>query len=566
MNVFTRIGLVKTILSWRMNWKNCPLDAMPAKVDNPKFVPARKIPSMIPDGSVVITSGMAASTRCSTFYWAIGEHFRTNGSPKNLTWIAVGGQGGRSKMPGTLEELGQKGLISNMISGHLETLKAQLKLADKGEMELHNMPQGAMCFALEAQGTGGDTVVMDTGIGTYFDPRVGRGSPVTEKASYNLIEVEGEKLKYRLPKIDVAMFTATYADAEGNIYMTDTCMTTESLESAKAAKANGGKVFVAVSKIIPKNEDEIYLAADKVDAIVVNPRSEQNVLVPQRKFWPMFTTQGDKDPLKEVEKLKFINNFMKITPYRGPVENALARLAAVRFIEVAKPGDLVNVGVGMPEEVSRLITEGGLYTDITFFNETGVFGGLPGPGIFFGSAINPKQIISSAEVFHRAYESLDVTLLGMLQMDSQGNVNVSKRGDRYLDYVGSGGFPDLTQAAKNIIFVGGAQANGKMAIEDGKVSITQKGIPKLVNMVDEVTFSGSEAVKMGKRVFYVTNLGVFRLTERGVELIEVMPGIDIQKDIIDGYPMKVQLPENGEVPVAPLAVVTGEGFSLKWRQ
>ena len=566
MNIITKAGLVKTILSWRINWKNCPLDAKPATVDNPKFMSARSIPALIPDGSVVITSGMAASTRCSTFFWAFGDYYDKHAAPKNLTWIAVGGQGGRSKMPGPLEELGKKGMITTMISGHLETLKAQLKLADQGAMELHNMPQGAMCFALEAQGKGGDAVVMDTGVGTYFDPRVGRGSPVTPKAAYNLVEVEGDRLKYRLPKIDVAMFTATYADEEGNVYMTDTCMTTESRESALAAKANGGKVFVTVSKLIPKTEAEIFLAAGMVDGIVVNPRSEQNVLVPQRKFWPMFTPQGTGDPLKEVEKLKFINNFLKITPLRGPVENALARLAAIKFIEVASPGNLVNIGVGMPEEVSRLITEGGLYTDVTFFNETGVFGGLPGPGVFFGAAINPQKIMSSAEVFHHAYKNLDVTILGMLQMDSRGNVNVSKRGDRYRDYVGSGGFPDLTHAAKNIIFVGGAMANAKLTIENGKVKIVQKGIPKLVNMVDEVTFSGPEAIKQGKNVFYVTNLGVFRLTAKGVELVEVMPGIDVQKDIVDGFPMKVLLPAAGNIPEAPASVVTGEGFVLRWRQ
>jgi propionate CoA-transferase len=222
------------------------------------------------------------------------------------------------------------------------------------------------------------------------------------------------------------------------------------------------------------------------------------------------------------------------------------------------------VGVGLPEEVSRLIYKGGLFDDVTFISETGVIGGLPGPGIFFGAGINPKEIISSAQTFHLCYEHLDATILGILEADSSGNINVSKRGDGAINYVGPGGFPDFCAAADTIIFVGSWMAGSVMSIKNGNLVIEKPGKHKFIDRVSEITMSGEQALKKNKKVLYVTNVGVFKLTGRGMELAEVMPGIDINRDIIDSCPMKVVLPENRNVPVVGKSIVTGEGFKLKW--
>ena len=566
MNLWTKAELLVQIARWRLTWNLRDTNYRPRGLANPKFITARQAAALIPDGANVISSGMAGNTRCSIFFWAIQESFRKRRHPRGLTWVTVGAQGGRGKAPGTLEELGDRGLVTRWIGGHLETGKSILALAEKGDCELHTLPQGVQTFLLEAQARGEYYLESPVGVGTFLDPRVGAGSCVVPGVGASLIAAAGDRLRYTMPRIDVAVFTTPAADAEGNLYIANTTMVTEARDSALAARKNGGLVQAAVAGIVPKDEKAIFLRADQVDGIVVNPRNEQTGSVPQRRYWPMFTAGAKVDPVDAVGRLRFINETLKITPVRGPVDNALARLAAWLFTQVVSRGAAINIGVGHPEEVCRLVFEAGIYKDVTFTTETGVFGGLPAPGIFFGAAINPEKLISSSEMFHFYEDHLDATLLGLLQADSEGNVNVSRRGPTPVHYVGPGGFPDIAACARTIVFVGTWMAHAEMAIQDGKLRVTRPGKPKFIPAVDEITFCGKKAVEAGKRVFYATNVGVFRLTRRGMELVTVMPGIDIRKDILDGCPMKVVLPEGRDVPVVDRSIVTGEGFRLQWAE
>ena len=461
--------------------------------------------------------------------------------------------------------MGIEGLVKVWIGAHQETVKSFLKLAQKGKLEVHRISQGVLDFLIEAQNKGEDSLVSKTGVGTMIDPREGNGSPLIKGAGESLSAAEGDHLRYRLPKITMAMMNAPYADAEGNIYFKHASVITENIESALAARQNGGKVLVTVTDIIPKNEKEISLPADKVDAIVVNPNNEQCGMARQRKYWEMFTEGAKVDTEDALSRLLLVNNLLRITPHRGPAEEALARLAADFFMRVAKKNQYVNVGVGMPEEVCMLIYEGGIHEDVTYLLESGPLGGMPAMGVFFGASINPEKLLSSAQMFHLIYEKLDTTLLGLLQVDSKGNVNVSKRGEGPINYVGPGGFTDMTVAAKTILFIGSWMIGAHMEVHDGKIMMVKPGTPKFVDKVDEITFSGSEALKHGKNVYYCTNVGVFQLTERGMELIEVMPGIDIQKDIINGCSMKIVPPEEGKFSVVSESIVTGKDFKLHWR-
>jgi propionate CoA-transferase len=522
---------------------------------------AHEAARLIRNGSCVISCGLDANMRCSIFYWAIREEFERRHHPCNLTWIGIGGMGGRGRAPGTVEEVGLKGLVTRYIGGHLETSKSLLALAQAGHCELQTLPQGVLALAIEAQGRGDDSLLSRVGIGSFVDPRVGTGTAVGPGAC--LVTVEGDQLRYRIPKIDVALFIAPAADAEGNIYMTNASTLTESLEGARAARKNGGKVLVSVAEIIPKDASRIFLPASEVDAVVVHPWNEQTGAVPQRQFRPMFVPGYQVDVAESVEELKFINNLLGITPRRTAVDHALARQAATLFTRWARPGAAVNIGVGLPEEVCRLISESALFKDVTFLLETGVFGGLPAPGVFFGTAIQPQRSITSAEIFHYMEEHLDVTVLGMLQADEHGNVNVSKRGSGPMNYVGPGGFIDLTTAAKTVLFVGSWMAGARMSVEGGKWRLVKPGRPKFIKAVDEVTFCGSEAVKRGQHVFYVTNVGTFQLTARGMELIEVVPGVDIERDILNGCPMQVVVPERPAL--VERSTLTGEQFALAWR-
>jgi propionate CoA-transferase len=566
MGLWMKASVMKSALTWALNKGKIDLDYMPVGVNSAKFMTGRQAARNIPDGAVIVGCGMTASMRPAACYHLVRDSFQRTGHPANITWISAGGAGARGKAPGSVEECCKKGLITWFISGHHETVRAVLDMADRDEVTLSVIPQGTITHLIEAQGRGEDSVLTDVGVGTFVDPRVGTGTVIQKGKGQQLVSVEGDKLRYRMPTITTTALMATYADADGNIYMKDSPMYTEVREGALAARANKGFVIISVTGIIPRDDSAIFLREDQVDAIVVNPRNEQTLMIPQKKCFKQFTLGQNAELKPTMEKLAAFNKVTKLDPVRGPVEHALARQAAAVFAGVGFPGVRTVIGYGLPQEVGRLAVEGGLGREITFMIETGVIGGTPAPGFFFGMAINPQKLITSAEMFHYIEEHLDVTILGMLQVDAKGNVNVSKKSPAVKEYVGPGGFINLVTYARNIVFVGQWMARAQMKIEGGKLSILKTGIPKFVEKVEEITFSAQEALKKGQNVFYCTNVGNFRLTARGVELYQVAPGIDIQRDILAAAPdARIVLPEDGKVEVLSTAILTGEGFRLNWQ-
>jgi len=565
MNLIKMAKTVSGLVYARLTWNRRDTGYVPPGIDNPRFVSARQAVELIIDNDCVINSGIASNARCSIFFWALAERFAETGGPRGLTWVVNAGQGGRGKAPGTLEELDAPGLITRFISGHLETFKSLLAAANAGRIEMHTLPQGVIAYLLEAQAEGKEYILTDVGIGTFLDPRIGNGSLVGTGRGESLVSVEGDRLRCRLPKIKVALFTAPYADPEGNIYVENIATLTETRESTLAARKNQGKVMAAVAEVKEKDEDKIFLPAEMIDAVVVNPGNEQVGGVKQRKYWPMFTEGAEEDIDESAAQVKFANSFLRITPVRTKPELAMARVAASIFTAIARPGANVNIGVGLPEEVSRLIYQGGLYKDVNFCTESGVYGGLPTAGIYFGAAINPKKLMSSAEIFHFCEHNLEVTILGFLEADSEGNINASKRGEGLLNYVGPGGFTNLVNSAKKIIFIGSWMAGANLAIKGGKLVIKKPGAHKFKDKVSQITMSGNRALQLNKQVYYITNVGAFRLTPRGMELFKVMPGLDLKRDIIAPCPMKIVLPEHGTPETIDRAMVTGDGFSLQWK-
>jgi len=562
MNLWTKARIAAHVGRWVLTWNRRDTQTRHGPAGNAKFLSPREAVGLIRDGSVVMSSGLGGNARPSILYWAIRETFQETGHPRGLTCLAVGGIGGRGRAPGTYDELALEGLCTRFCSGHLETFKAMLALAEAGKLELQCLPEGIMALLLEAQGRGVDSLSLRSGVGTLMDPRVGRGSPVLDSHAGQLVSVDGEALRYSMPKVDVAVFNLPAADEEGNLYARHATMIAECREAALAARRNGGTVICTVGLLVPKRPEEIFLSADQVDAVVLYPGSEQTASVPHRKPWPLFTTESDVSLDEGMARLRLVNRILGITPRRGKVDDVLARLAASIFARNGRPGMQVNIGVGLPEEVCRLIHRGGLTRDITLFTESGVVGGLPAPGVFFGAAVCPRRMVSSAQIFTECYEKLDVAILGILEADSEGNVNVSSRGAGAANQVGPGGAIDLTCAARTVIFVGGWMAHGRLELADGALRIIKRGKPKFVDRVGEITFSGREALKAGKQVYYCTNVGAFRLTDRGMELMCVLPGVDVRRDVVNGCPMKVVLPASGDVPVVDASIVTGRGFQL----
>ncbi|HWR33924.1 MAG TPA: hypothetical protein VN451_10370 [Chitinophagaceae bacterium] len=564
MTLAEKFRIIGHLVHWRLNWGKKDLDFFPGENVSAKFITARKAASMISDESVCFSSGIAGNARCSVFFWAIRESFQKTGHPQNLTWINIAAQGGRGKVPGTIEEIALSGLMKCYITGHHETAKAQLKLAEENKLEIHALPQGVMSFILEEMGKENPKNYYSSivGLHTFFDPRTGSGTAISANAKNKLVSADGDLLQYSLPLIDRALFCAPYADSEGNIYFHHAATISENNFSAKAAKANGGKVIVTVSAIIPKNEKLISMPAADIDYIVVHPYNEQSAGVRQKKFWPMFSPGSTEDPLKAMKKIRFINRFLKITPVRGKTDHLLGRLGAMVFVNETRKNALVNIGVGFPEEVVNQLIKYNQHKDINFTTEAGAYGGLPSSGVFFGASVNPIHLESSTETFHRYQNDLDAAILGFLQIDSQGNVNASKRGKKITEYVGAGGFPDIASGAKVVLFVGTWMSGGKLVIKDEKLLLAKKGKSKFVKQVDQVTFNGAEALKSDKKIFYVTNVGVFTLTEKGLMLIMVMPGIDIERDIIQACEAKIILPDNKKVTEADVSIFKPEKFNI----
>jgi propionate CoA-transferase len=553
---------IAKLLYFRLTWTRRDLDFLPPGL-GPKFISARQAAKMIPDGATLTIGGFTSIGRASIFYWALRSAFKRSGHPRNLTVIGACPQGGRGKAPGTIEELGIPGIITRYIVGHGETAKALLKLADKGHLELHTMSQGTLAFLIEAQAKGINAITTPIGLGTFLDPAVGSGSAVSPGSQGSFIKIKDGNLEYHIPPIDRALFLASYADKEGNIYFTDAALLLDYKDAAMAARLNGGKVIVAVSKIIPKDSTQIAISGDKVDAIVISPRNEQAGGFFQAKHQPFFSVCSSDVDDEAVKLMKVINTFIEVTPYRGRVVDILARLCADTFVKNTSPGAIVNIGVGIGEEVARMLYESGLYKKVVFTTEGGAYGGLPAAGVYFGAAINPQRLLSTAEMFHLYEEKLQTSVLGFLQVDSAGNVNVSHRGPKMIDFIGPGGFTDIVEYARTIIFVGNWMDNARYRLKGGRVILKKQGIPKFVDKVDQITFNAQKALNAGKRVLYVTTVGVFKLTEEGLELIQIMPGIDAQMDIVNASSARFVIPKNAIPGVAP-EIVSGKGFDLKF--
>ncbi|MCG8613427.1 MAG: hypothetical protein MI864_23195 [Pseudomonadales bacterium] len=534
MDLLTRAQIIKHMLHFRLTWNRRDIETNPyqenqnkhasnnslrdnSRRDNIKFTSAKSAAGLIQDNETVIVCGIGGNQRVSNIAWAIRDRFENTNHPANITLIGAPGHGGRGKAPGTLEELAVPGLIGHFICSHFETFNEILHLADQQKLILDCLPLGILSRLVKSGGQGISSMRSTIGKGTFCDPDTGTGSTVRvsggshSKRATGLIKSHGDQLEYHLPRIDIAIFNAPAADHFGNIYIEGCSTYCESKEAAEAALYNNGKVIVTVGKIIAPNPEAIFLSADKITAIVYHPGVEQTATVPHQAALDFLTLNHNQDTQSGLETLRLMNRLAGITPKRGNPEQAMAH-QAVELIKAQVPrGSLINIGTGLPEQVCEsLYNQGELDHELynyTLFTEAGVIGGVPAPGIFFGAAVTPKKMISSPDVFELAEQRLAATVLGFLQVDSEGNVNASLRGHRgAIDFVGPGGFIDLSCSADTIIFIGSWMAKAKITRKNGVTQIRKRGREKFVNQVDQITFSGPQAMAQGKKVYYVTDV------------------------------------------------------------
>ncbi|MBF0289188.1 MAG: acyl CoA:acetate/3-ketoacid CoA transferase [SAR324 cluster bacterium] len=489
----------------------------PSVANRSKLVSVEEAVQLIQDGNTVATGGFVGIGFAEEVAKGLEDYYNRYGSPKNLTLLYAAGQGdGKEK---GLNHFAYEGLVSRVIGGHWGLVPKLQKLAIDNKIEAYNFPQGVITHMFRDTAAHKPYTISRVGLSTFVDPRNGGGkiNASTTRDLVELTEVAGkEYLLYQTIPVDVAIIRGTTADSHGNITMEKEALTLEALSIATAAKNSGGIVIVQVEQIAELgalNPRHVKIPGIMVDCVVLS-RPENH--------WQTFGTEFDAAFAGQIR--------VPLTQF-SPMPLNERKITARRAASELRINDIVNLGIGSPEGVANVANEENILEYITLTTEPGVIGGVPAGGLDFGAAANTEAIIDQPNQFD-FYDGggLDIAVLGLAQADQYGNVNVSKFGPKL---AGAGGFINISQNTKKIVFTGSLTASGlKVAVEDGKLRIVQEGkVKKLIQQVEHVTFSGHHAMQQQQSVLYVTERCVFQLTSKGMELIEIAPGIDVDKDI-----------------------------------
>jgi propionate CoA-transferase len=466
-----------------------------------KIVTLDEAVRLIRDGATVATGWFVGIGFAEAIAVQIERQFLECGRPRDLTLMYAAGQGD-GKESG-LNHLGHKGLIGRVIGGHWGLCPKLQQLAIDNEIEAYNLLQGVICHLFRDIAAGKPGTITRVGTDTFVDPRHG-GGKINARTTADIVETVtlagAEYLFYKARPINVAILRGTTADPDGNITMEREALVLEALAIATAARNSGGVVIVQVERIAEPgslNPRLVRIPGVLVDCVVV---------APPEQHWQTFGTAYNPAFSGEIR-----------VPMRAipPMDMGPRKIIARRAAFELRPNSVVNLGIGMPEGIANVANEERILDYLTLTTEPGTIGGMPAGGLNFGAASNIQALIDQPAQFD-FYDGggLDVAFLGMAQTDAEGSVNVSKFGRRV---AGAGGFINISQNARKVVFLGTFEA---------------RGAPKLVERVEHRTFSGPLAARRGQPVLYITDRCVFRLTPEGLELTEVAPGVDIERDIL----------------------------------
>ncbi|MGQ0456555.1 MAG: acyl CoA:acetate/3-ketoacid CoA transferase [Hyphomicrobium sp.] len=484
-----------------------------------KVITADEAIALISDDDVVCTTGFVQSCIPEALHAALERRFVETKSPKNLTLIMCAGAGD-SKGLGT-GRLHHEGLLGRVIAANFGRMPKVAQAAQENKIQGYNLPQGVISKLYRSCAAGSPGLFTKVGLHTYVDPRLGGGkvNEVTKDDIVKHVEVEGEEwLFYKATPIDVALIRATSADPSGNLSMEKECLTLDSLAQAMAAHNGGGLVIAQVERIVEQGSikpKDVKVPGILVDCVVV----AGDPILHRMNYGVMY------DPALSGEVRVPVDAMPKMELDERKI---IARRAAFEL----PPNGVINLGVGAPDGVASIANEEKVTPYIVMTTEAGAVGGVLAGGSSFGSSANAHAILDQNQMFDFYHgRGLDLTCLGMAECDQFGNVNTSKFGGRLN---GCGGFIDISQNARAVVFAGTFTAGGlEMQFAYGKLKILKEGkVRKFVNNVEQITFSGKYASSRSQPVIYVTERCVFQLTPDGLELIEVAPGIDIEKNIL----------------------------------
>jgi propionate CoA-transferase len=484
-----------------------------------KIINADEAIAVIQDGDTIVVQGFVGIGVPDELILALERRFLSEGHPRDLTLLFAACPGDGKELG--INRLAHDGLFRRVVGSHYALAPKLAEMAMQGKFEAYNLPLGVICHLFRDIGAHRPGSFSKVGLRTFVDPRLGGGklNAITKEDLVELHEIHGEQWLFfkRIP-INVALLRGTTADPDGNVTMEREALPLDGLSIATAARNCGGLSIVQVERVAANdslNPREVNIPGVLVDCVVTASDLRNHRQTYSVDYNHAYSGR-QRVPLDNVDRMELSER--KIIGRRCAFELPL--------------GGVINLGIGMPESLSAVAAEEKVLKLVTLTAEPGVIGGIPQGGLNFGACLNPSAIIQQHQQFD-FYDGggLDMACLGMAQADQSGNVNVSLFGSRL---AGSGGFINISQNAKKVLFAGTFTTGGlQVKIEDGRLNIICEGRSrKFLKQVQQITFSGDFANETKQPAYYVTERCVFRLTPDGLELAEVAPGIDVERDIL----------------------------------